>query len=84
MFRMKSESRNRTIVGNRTTTVHVGSGCPEIAAMIAADKYMPRKNNSNPRNTKNPSSLLSTGHFVVSAGAITHCPAFSDPDGHSM
>ena len=71
-FRMKSESRSRTIVGSRHTMVHVGFGWPANAAMIAAARYMPKKNSKMPISTSVPSSDDSTGHFDASAGATTH------------
>jgi hypothetical protein len=59
---MKSESRKRTSVGNRHTTVHVGVGFAWKTVMIAADKYMPSKNKRSANITSVPSSTVAVGH----------------------
>lgn len=81
---MKSEFCNCMIVGNWIIMVYVGFGCFEIVAMIAVDKYMFRKNNSNFRNIKNLLFLFFIGYFVVFVGVIMYCLVFSDFDGYLM
>ena len=53
-----------------------------MAAMMAAETYIPMKNNMTATKMSVVRVSFSTGHLVKSAGPTTHCPAFNESFGH--